>query len=67
MRHRLFLETGIFASQATWLWHVRHVRREAKKCGKTYDEFVASDPEKELQRRGSNATDMESGLGGGST
>jgi uncharacterized membrane protein YccC len=34
------LETGIFVSQAIWLWRVRHVRKEAKKAGKTYDEYV---------------------------
>lgn len=44
------LETGIFLSQAIWLWRVRHVRREAKKVGKTYDEYVAENPSKKLPR-----------------
>ncbi|KAI0624893.1 pq loop repeat protein [Pyrenophora tritici-repentis] len=40
------LETGIFASQAVWLWRVRHIRRAAKKVGKTYDEYVAESTKK---------------------
>ncbi|KAF1953435.1 hypothetical protein CC80DRAFT_551478 [Byssothecium circinans] len=44
------LETGIFLSQAIWLWRVRHVRREAKKAGKTYDEYVTEHPSKKLAR-----------------
>ncbi|KAE8836025.1 hypothetical protein HRS9139_04123 [Pyrenophora teres f. teres] len=42
----MVLETGIFASQAIWLWRVRHIRRAAKKAGKTYDEYVAENTEK---------------------
>lgn len=60
----LLLETGIFASQAIWLWRVRHIRREAKKCGKTYDEFVAGNPDKNIERRGSDATDVECNFSG---
>jgi len=44
------LETGIFLSQAIWLWRVRHVRKEAKKAGKTYDEYIAENPSKKLPR-----------------
>jgi hypothetical protein len=44
----MVLETGIFASQAIWLWRVRHVRREAKKAGKTYDAYIAENPSKNL-------------------
>ncbi|KAI2486183.1 pq loop repeat protein [Pyrenophora tritici-repentis] len=40
------LEAGIFASQAVWLWRVRHIRRAAKKVGKTYDEYVAESTKK---------------------
>src|SRR4051812_14955389 len=42
----MVLETGIFASQAIWLWRVRHIRRAAKKVGKTYDEYVAENNKK---------------------
>jgi hypothetical protein len=38
--HSMVLETGIFASQAIWLWRVRHIRRAAKKAGMSYDEYV---------------------------
>jgi len=69
----MLLETGIFASQAIWLWRVRHVRREAKKAGKTYDEYVAENQGKKLPRCGSEETfvDVETGcekkttIGGG--
>jgi hypothetical protein len=56
----MFLEAGIFLSQFIWLWRVRHVRREAKKAGKTYDEYVAEHPSKELSRSNST-TDLEAG------
>jgi hypothetical protein len=49
----MVLETGIFASQAIWLWRVRHVRREAKAAGQTYDEYVAAHPSKRLQSESS--------------
>ncbi|XPS68774.1 hypothetical protein M3J09_001058 [Ascochyta lentis] len=52
----MFLETGIFASQAIWLWRVRHIRREAKKAGKTYDEYVAEHPSKKLPSSQSSET-----------
>jgi hypothetical protein len=42
----IVLETGIFVSQGIWLWRVRHVRREAKKAGMGYDEYVKRYPEK---------------------
>jgi hypothetical protein len=69
----MVLETGIFASQAIWLWRVKHVRREAKKAGKTYDEYVAENQGKKLPRCGSEETfvDVETGcekkttIGGG--
>jgi hypothetical protein len=50
------LETGIFVSQAIWLWRVRHVRKEAKKAGKTYDEYVKENQGKKLPRCGSEET-----------
>lgn len=50
------LETGIFMSQAIWLWRVRHVRREAKKAGKTYDEYIAENPSKKIPRSESSET-----------
>lgn len=50
------LETGIFLSQAIWLWRVRHVRREAKQAGKTYDEYVAEHPSKKFARSESSET-----------
>lgn len=59
----MLLETGIFASQAIWLWRVRHVRREAKEAGKTYDEYVAENASKKLPRSMSQETvvDLEAG------
>jgi hypothetical protein len=45
----MVLETGIFVSQAIWLWRVRHIRREAKAAGQTYDEYVAANPSKRLR------------------
>ncbi|KAH7410146.1 hypothetical protein DE146DRAFT_604350 [Phaeosphaeria sp. MPI-PUGE-AT-0046c] len=44
----MVFETGIFASQAIWMWRVRDVRREAKKAGLTYDEYVAKHPERSM-------------------
>lgn len=55
----LFLETGIFASQAIWLYRVRHVRREAKKAGVSYDEYVAAHPSKGLPRSLSSETVLD--------
>ncbi|KAF2680525.1 hypothetical protein K458DRAFT_392867 [Lentithecium fluviatile CBS 122367] len=57
------LETGIFLSQAIWLWRVRHVRKEAKMEGKTYDEYIAEHPSKKLTRSESGAAvaDVEAG------
>lgn len=52
----MLLETGIFASQAIWLWRVRHIRRQAKKVGKTYDEYIAECPSKILPRSDSSET-----------
>lgn len=42
------LETGIFVSQAVWLWRVREIRRKAKKRGLSYDEYVAKYPERAM-------------------
>jgi len=39
----LFLELGIFFSQIIWLYRTRHIRHLAKKCGKTYDEYIADE------------------------
>lgn len=50
------LETGIFLSQAIWLWRVRHVRREAKKLSMTYDEYIEAHPSKKLERTDSSET-----------
>jgi hypothetical protein len=55
LMHSMALETGIFLSQAIWLWRVRHIRREAKKHGKTYDEYVAEHPSEKLPRSGPDA------------
>lgn len=52
----MVLETGIFASQAVWLWRVRHVRREAKKAGMSYDEYTSKHPSKKLPRSESAET-----------
>jgi hypothetical protein len=59
----MVLETGIFASHAIWLWRVRDTRREAKKAGKSYDEYIAENPEKKLSRCESAETfvDVEAG------
>lgn len=60
----MLLETGIFVSQAIWLWRVRHVRAEAKKAGKTYDEYIAENPSKKLFASESSETfvDVEAGI-----
>lgn len=60
MYSSMFLEAGIFLSQIIWLWRVRHVRREAKKAGKTYDEYIAEHPSKKFTRSDST-TDLEGG------
>lgn len=52
----MVLETGIFASQFIWLWRVRHARRQAKKAGLTYDEYIAEHPSKKLRRCDSSET-----------
>lgn len=52
----MVLETGIFISQAIWLWRVRHIRREAKKAGLTYDEYVAENPSRKFPRSDSAET-----------
>lgn len=52
----MVLETGIFMSQAIWLWRVRHVRREAKKAGKTYDDYIAENPSIKIPRSESSET-----------
>jgi len=58
----MVLEAGMFISQGIWLWRVRHVRREAKKLGMTYDEYVDSNLSKKLSRTESLETiDLESG------
>lgn len=57
------LETGIFASQAIWLWRVRHIRHEAKKAGKTYDEYVSENPAKKLPRSDSAETFVDTEAG----
>ncbi|KAF2634035.1 hypothetical protein P280DRAFT_524513 [Massarina eburnea CBS 473.64] len=59
------LETGIFLSQAIWLWRVRHIRHEAKKAGKTYDEYIAQHPTKNMTRSESTETiaDIEAAQG----
>jgi hypothetical protein len=59
----MVLETGIFVSQAVWMWRVRRVRGEAKKVGLSYDEYVARHPEKKLPRSMSSETfvDVEAG------
>jgi hypothetical protein len=62
--YSIVLETGIFISQAIWLWRFRHVRHEAKKCGKTFDKFVAEHPSKQLTGSGPSTSmvDLEGGL-----
>jgi hypothetical protein len=61
----MVLETGIFASQALWMWRVRHVRREAKGLGLTYDEFVEKFPERRgfVSKSEETIVDMEKGCG----
>jgi hypothetical protein len=61
--HSMALETGIFLSQGIWLWRVRHVRKEAKKEGMTYDEYISIHPSKKLARSGPSAAvpDVEAG------
>ncbi|KAF2656429.1 hypothetical protein K491DRAFT_596869, partial [Lophiostoma macrostomum CBS 122681] len=59
----MFLELGIFLSQGIWLWRVRHVCSEAKKAGKTYDEYVEQHPSKKLRPSASSESivDLEAG------
>lgn len=58
----MLLELGIFISQFIWLWRVRHIRRAAKKAGKSYDEYTAENPSKKLGRSESTETvDVEPG------
>ena len=59
----MVLETGIFASQAIWIWRVRHIRSAAKKAGMTYDDYVAQYPAVKLPRCESSETfvDVETG------
>ncbi|CAO2654095.1 Nn.00g108280.m01.CDS01 [Neocucurbitaria sp. VM-36] len=52
----MVLETGIFLSQAIWLWRVRHIRCEAKKAGQTYDQYITKHPSKKLPRSDSQET-----------
>ncbi|KAF2492676.1 hypothetical protein BU16DRAFT_620030 [Lophium mytilinum] len=51
----LLLELGIFASHISWLYRTRHIRRLAKKAGKTYDEYMAD------QRETAEPTRLETG------
>lgn len=44
----MVLETGIFMSQAIWLWRVRRVRAEAKRACMTYDEYISQNPAKKF-------------------
>ena len=37
----LIMEIGIGVLQIVWLWRTRSVRREARKAGLDYDEFVS--------------------------
>ena len=62
----MLLESGMFISHWIWLWRVRHVRREAKKAGKTYDQYIAENPSKKLPRSESSESvpDLESGDSG---
>ncbi|OCK85241.1 hypothetical protein K432DRAFT_287162, partial [Lepidopterella palustris CBS 459.81] len=47
----VLLEIGIFISQFIWLYRTRHIRRAAKKMGKTYDEYMAdTTPPSDRQR-----------------
>jgi hypothetical protein len=59
----MVFETGIFASQAIWLWRVRHIRSAAKKAGMKYDEYVSQHPSIKLPRCESSETfvDVETG------
>jgi hypothetical protein len=62
----MVLETGIFASQALWMWRVRHVRREAKALGLSYDEYVERFPERRgmVSKSEETIVDVEKGCGG---
>jgi hypothetical protein len=53
----MVLETGIFVSQAVWMWRMREVRRQAKKLGLTYDEYVAKCPQRSMSE--DTAVDVE--------
>lgn len=61
----MVLETGIFVSQAVWLWRVRDVRREAKRVGLSYDEYVKKYPERAMSE--ATVGDVEVGRGDAKT
>lgn len=42
------LETGIFVSQAVWMWRVCETRKKAKMAGLSYDDYVAKFPERSM-------------------
>lgn len=65
MHLSMLLETGIFASQAIWLWRRRHIRREAKKVGQTYDDYVAENSSKKIPKSDSSeiVVDVEAAHG----
>jgi hypothetical protein len=39
----LFLEVGIVVVQIIWLWRTRKIRKQAKKVGMDYDEYISRD------------------------
>lgn len=39
----LFMEIGIGVVHLIWLWRTRKIRREAKKVGMDYDEYIGND------------------------
>lgn len=36
----MVLESGIFLCHALWLFRTRHLRKEAKRAGKSFDEYI---------------------------
>ena len=57
----LIMEIGIAGLQIIWLWRTRSVRREARKAGLDYDDFVSLQHTKNgtTQGRSEALTDVE--------
>ena len=57
----LIMEIGIWGLQIIWLWRTSNVRREARKVGLAYDDFVSLQGTKNgtTQEKSETVTDVE--------